>query len=256
MERRLFLSPQLAQPWLVCLFVMVATCFFTPALFAQSGVSPAVADETSGPPIQRRPVVRDAQMHKQQAAHKRAADLAPALPFRQPQIGPVIKRSFADDVDRRTTAFIPQAGVLDHLTPLTSPKGEERWIRVDLSEQMVVAYERDKPVRAFIISSGLPGTPTVVGEYRIRTKVKEQTMSGENYSLPGVKWVQYFFEDYSFHGTYWHNDFGRPKSHGCLNMTNTDAKWLFDWAGPTWDGKTIWYKSSKDNPGTLVVITE
>jgi lipoprotein-anchoring transpeptidase ErfK/SrfK len=236
---------------------MVAIHVFTPTLLAQSSGNPAVTNEATGPAIQRKPAASDAQMHKAQTTNKRVPALAPpAFPFRQPQIGPVIKRSFADDVDRRTTAFVPQPGALDHLTPLTLPQNEERWIRVDLSEQMVVAYEQGKPVRAFIISSGLPGTPTVVGEYRIRTKVKEQTMSGEDYNLPGVKWVQYFFEDYSFHGTYWHNDFGRPKSHGCLNMTNADAKWLFDWAGPTWDGKTIWYKSSKDNPGTLVVITE
>ena len=75
------------------------------------------------------------------------------------------------------------------------------------------------------------------------------------YNLPNVKWVQYFYQDYSFHGTYWHNDFGEPKSHGCLNMTNTDAKWLFDWAGPDWDGKSGWFHSTKDNPGTLVIIT-
>jgi hypothetical protein len=68
--------------------------------------------------------------------------------------------------------------------------------------------------------------------------------------------VQYFYEDYGFHGTYWHNNFGHPMSHGCVNMTNADAKWLFDWAGPEWDGKTTWYKSSKENPGTLVIITE
>ena len=76
------------------------------------------------------------------------------------------------------------------------------------------------------------------------------------YNLPNVKWVQYFYADYAFHGTYWHNDFGRPKSHGCINMTNADAKWLFDWAGPKWDGKTTWYNASKANPGTLVIVTE
>jgi lipoprotein-anchoring transpeptidase ErfK/SrfK len=188
-----------------------------------------------------------------------ALALRPPLPFREPQVGPVIKRSYADDVDRRTTAFIPQVGSLDHLTEIEFPEGEERWIRVDLSEQIVVAYEGDRPVRAFVVSTGLPGTPTVTGSFRIRTKVKEQTMSGgvgrNYYNLPGVKWVQYFYADYGFHGTYWHNDFGRPKSHGCINMTNSDAKWLFDWAGPEWDNKTVWFNSTSDNPGTLVVIT-
>jgi lipoprotein-anchoring transpeptidase ErfK/SrfK len=180
----------------------------------------------------------------------------PPLPFTSPQVGPLIKRAYQDDIERRTTAFLPQS--LAHLTPVKMPM-EERWIRVDLSEQIVVAYEGKKPVRAFIVSSGLPGTPTVTGEFRIRTKVTEQVMYGgvgsNYYYLPGVKWVQYFYQEYSFHGTYWHNSFGRPMSHGCLNMTNADAKWLFDWAGPVWDGKTTWYKSSQENPGTLVIIT-
>ena len=181
---------------------------------------------------------------------------APPFPFTEPQVGPLIKRAYQDDIERRTTAFLPQS--LSHLTPITIPD-EERWIRVDLSEQIVVAYEGKKPVRAFIISSGLSRTPTVTGEFRIITKVSSQTMSGGSgayaYYLPGVKWVQYFYRDYGFHGTYWHNNFGQPMSHGCINMTNADAKWLFDWAGPAWDGKTTWYKSTAENPGTLVIIT-
>lgn len=185
-------------------------------------------------------------------------NLKPPLPFNVPQVGPVIKRAFSDDVERRTTAFLPSS--LANLTTVKLPQGEARWIRVDLSEQLVVAYEENKPIRAFVVSSGLSRTPTVTGEYRIGTKVKAQTMSGGEgasyYNLPNVKWVQYFYQGYSFHGTYWHNDFGEPKSHGCLNMTNTDAKWLFDWAGPSWDGKTTWFHSNKDNPGTLVIITE
>lgn len=181
----------------------------------------------------------------------------PPLPFTEPQVGPLIKRAYQDDIERRTTAFLPQS--LSHLTPVIIPD-EERWIRVDLSEQTLVAYEGKKPVRAFIISSGLSRTPTVTGQFRIITKVSEQTMTGGvgayYYNLPGVKWVQYFYQDYGFHGTYWHNNFGHPMSHGCINMTNADAKWLFDWAGPTWDGKTTWYKSNAENPGTYVIVTK
>ena len=185
-----------------------------------------------------------------------ALGLRPPLPFSEPQVGPIIKRAYSDDIDRRTTAFIPQESTLERLTPIEFPENEARWIRVDLSEQLVIAYEQDKPVRAFVVSSGLPSTPTVTGTFRIRTKVKEQVMSGDGYYLPGVKWVQYFYADYGFHGTYWHNNFGEPMSRGCLNMTDSDAKWLFDWAGPTWDGKTIWYNSSEANPGALVIVTE
>ena len=188
------------------------------------------------------------------------AELLPPLPFAEPQVGPIIKQGFADDVNRWTTAFIPHS--MDHLTPIEFPETDARWIRVDLSEQVVIAYDGDRPVRGFVISSGLPRTPTVTGTFRIRTKVESQTMTGGDraagnyYDLNNVQWVQYFYADYSFHGTYWHNDFGQPRSHGCLNMTITDAKWLFDWAGPEWDGETAWYKSTADNPGTLVIIHE
>lgn len=182
----------------------------------------------------------------------------PPLPFTEPEVGPLIKNSYPDDINRRTTAFIPQS--LDKLSPIKFPDTEGKWIRVDLSEQIAVAYEGKTPIRAFRISSGLPNTPTVTGIFRIRTKVVSQTMTGGEgtmyYNLPGVKWVQYFYEDYSFHGTYWHNNFGHPMSHGCVNMTNADAKWLFDWAAPTWDGKTTWFKSNPDTSGTVVVIHE
>lgn len=185
----------------------------------------------------------------------------PPLPYPGPQIGPVIEEVVEDDVDLRSTAFVPRD--LSMLTPLEEmPEGEDRWIRVDLSEQVVVAYEDDKPIRGFVVSSGLPGTPTVTGTFRIRMKVRAQTMTGGDpslgtyYNLPNVEWVQYFYADYGFHGTYWHNNFGNPMSHGCINMTNADAKWLFDWAGPEWDGETVWYSSTDSNPGTLVVVTE
>jgi lipoprotein-anchoring transpeptidase ErfK/SrfK len=221
---------------------------------ADDHTAPGLPDVPAGPSLVNAPALPE---HAYAAALPHPTQ-KPRLPFSTPQVGPVIKRAFANDIERRTTAFLP--ATLDHLTPVEMPEGEERWIRVDLSEQQVVAYEGKTPIRGFVISSGLPRTPTVTGEFRIRTKVKVQTMSGgsgsDYYNLPNVKWVQYFYQAYAFHGTYWHNDFGRPKSHGCLNMTNADAKWLFDWAGPKWDGKTVWFNSTEDNPGTLVIVTE
>jgi lipoprotein-anchoring transpeptidase ErfK/SrfK len=184
----------------------------------------------------------------------------PPLPFPGPQIGPLIEPGVEDDVDRRTTAFIPRD--LDMLTPIEEmPEDVDRWIRVDLSEQLVIAYEGDQPIRGFVVSTGLPGTPTVTGTFNIRVKVRSQTMSGGSalngyYNLPNVEWVQYFYADYGFHGTYWHNNFGNPMSHGCINMTNADAKWLFDWAGPTWDGGAVWHSATDDDPGTLVIVHE
>lgn len=139
------------------------------------------------------------------------------------------------------------------------PTYTERWIDVDLSEQRVVAYEGTTPVNSFIISSGRAGTPTVTGTFRIWAKVPIQDMSGGNraagdyYYLEDVQHVQYFFEDYAFHGTYWHNNFGTPMSRGCINMRNEDAKWLFDWASPHTNGAG-WLMSSDTDPGTLVVV--
>lgn len=188
-----------------------------------------------------------------------ASQGAPALKAMEPQVGPLIKHYYADVVDRRTTAYFPEN--LDDLTPIEMPDTNENWVRVDLSEQRLVAYSGQTPVRAFIVSSGLPNTPTVVGEFRIRAKVRTQLMEGGSrasdnyYNLPNVEWVQYFFDDYALHGTYWHNDFGRPKSHGCVNMTNADAKWLWEFLGPVWDG-SAWQTSTKDNQGSLVIVTE
>lgn len=167
----------------------------------------------------------------------KAVSPVPPLPLVRPKMGPLL--------------------TYDYHQETTFPTTSEKWIDVDLSEQRVVAYEGTEPVRAFIISSGLPRTPTVTGEFRIRMKVRSQTMSGPGYYLPNVEWVQYFYEDYAFHGTYWHNNFGQPMSRGCVNMTNADAKWLFDWASPTFDedGPT-WQRPSQENPGTLVVVHE
>jgi lipoprotein-anchoring transpeptidase ErfK/SrfK len=151
--------------------------------------------------------------------------------------------------------------MLDAEGDIEVPEGIDggKWIDVDLSEQTVIAFEGRHPVRRFIISSGLAGTPTVTGTFEIISKVRTQTMSGGDraagnyYSLPNVEWVQYFYQDYSFHGTYWHNNFGVPMSHGCLNMTNDDAKWLFEWADPPWNGK-VWQKVVKSDPKTIVVV--
>jgi lipoprotein-anchoring transpeptidase ErfK/SrfK len=106
----------------------------------------------------------------------------------------------------------------------------ERWIDVDLSNQRLVAYEGDTPVYWVTVSTGLPGTPTVTGQYRIYVKYPAQTMSGPGYYLPDVPYVMYFYLGYGIHGTYWHNNFGQPMSHGCVNLPTPDAQWVYNWA--------------------------
>jgi len=160
-----------------------------------------------------------------------------------------------------TAENAPVVAVPGYHQHTTFPTTTEKWIDVDLSEQRVVAYEGTTQVNAFIISSGLPGTPTVSGTFRIWAKVSVQDMYGGNraagnyYYLEDVPWVQYFYKDYAFHGTTWHANFGRPASRGCINMSPADAEWLFGWAGPAMDN-TGWLISNADNPGTLVVVHE
>lgn len=105
-----------------------------------------------------------------------------------------------------------------------------RWIDVNLRTQRLTAYQDSTAVFSALISGGLPGTPTVVGRFRIYTKLVSTRMRGPGYDLPGVPYTMYFYKGYGIHGTYWHNNFGHPMSHGCVNMRTADAGWLFNWA--------------------------
>ena len=117
---------------------------------------------------------------------------------------------------------------------------ESRWIDVDLSDQTLIAYEGMNPVKQYLVSTGLPQTPTPIGQYRIWIKLKTDDMAGADYYIKDVPWVMYFFEGYGLHGVTWHANFGHPMSHGCVNQPNDMAEWLFHFA----------------NVGTLVNIHE
>ena len=108
--------------------------------------------------------------------------------------------------------------------------GVGREIVIVLSTQTAYAYENGILRRSAIMSSGLPDTPTVTGNFKVTRKLPSRHMVGPDYDLPGVPWVSYFYAGYAIHGTYWHNNFGTPMSHGCVNMTTADAKWFYDFA--------------------------
>lgn len=105
-----------------------------------------------------------------------------------------------------------------------------RWIDVDLTNQAVYAYEGDVVVNSFIVSTGTWLTPTVTGQYHIYVKYRSAKMSGPGYYLPNVPYIMYFYKGYGLHGTYWHNNFGTPMSHGCVNLRTDEAAWLYEWA--------------------------
>ena len=106
----------------------------------------------------------------------------------------------------------------------------ERWIDVDLTAQRVYAYEGSNLKNSFIVSTGTWRTPTVTGNYHIYVKYRFADMAGPGYYLADVPYVMYFYRGYGLHGTYWHNNFGNPMSHGCVNFTIDDAGWLFKFA--------------------------
>lgn len=164
----------------------------------------------------------------------------------------------------------PGISVLAGLSQMRSVLGDtssEKRIEVDLSSQMVYAYEGERKVYEFIVSTGKwAHTPT--GEFRIWAKVRSQKMSGGDntlgtyYYLPNVPYVMFFYNDtiakmrgFSFHGTYWHENFGHPMSHGCINMKTNDAQTLYEWANPIVINQKAWSTLSEaTNEGTRVII--
>jgi len=119
--------------------------------------------------------------------------------------------------------------------PVSTPSPQhglhgEKWIDVNLSLQTLTAYAGQTPVYTALTSTGLAGTPTVVGTYKIYAKYVSTSMSGPGYYLPNVPHVMYFFKGYGLHGAYWHNNFGTPMSHGCVNLSLADAEWFYNWA--------------------------
>lgn len=137
---------------------------------------------------------------------------------------------------------------------------DDRWVEIDLSEQKLYAHEGDRIAYQFLVSSG-KWAPTPTGEFRIWSKFKYTKMEGGRkeintyYYLPNVPYTQFFYKGYGLHGTYWHNNFGHPMSHGCVNLATPDAEKLFYWTSPVLGAKSS-VSASKDNPGTKVVIHE
>lgn len=121
-----------------------------------------------------------------------------------------------------------------HERPPGIPEGA-RWVHISLAEQVLVAYDGDTPAFATLVSTGLAKHPTPPGLYHVHDKEIHASMHGdppEPYYVDEVPFVQYFRKGISLHGTFWHDRFGRRASHGCVNLSMADARWLFDWAPP------------------------
>lgn len=138
----------------------------------------------------------------------------------------------------------------------------EKWLDVNVTKQVLVAYDGTKPVYATLVSTGEAGLDdpkttrsTARGIFRIHTKYLTATMDskvvGEEFELRDVPYVQYFHEGYALHAAYWHDVFGTPKSHGCINLAPEDARRIFFWTEP--QVPAGWHGASKGK-GTVVFI--
>lgn len=153
-----------------------------------------------------------------------------ATPTAMPTATPTLTPTPTDTPAPTDTPLPEPTATPDVPDPQSAASNGDKWIDVNLTTQSLVAYEGDKPVYWVTVSTGLPGTPTVTGQYHIYVKYVSQLMYGPGYYLPDVPYVMYFYLGYGIHGTYWHNNFGHPMSHGCVNTPTPDAKWLYEWA--------------------------
>jgi lipoprotein-anchoring transpeptidase ErfK/SrfK len=156
-------------------------------------------------------------------------------------------------VFRGQTMPAPQISLTDgadiHNVLGESNSTAEKHIYVDLSAQKLFAYEGDKKIFETLVATGRWGkTPT--GNFHIWEKLRSTRMAGgsgsDAYNLPNVPFVMYFYHDFGLHGAYWHDNFGHTMSHGCVNLRQIDAEFLFNWADGPSDG----------NPGTAVSICD
>ncbi|MFM8426309.1 MAG: L,D-transpeptidase [Chloroflexota bacterium] len=133
--------------------------------------------------------------------------------------------------DTPTSEYVaPPTEVVNVPAPVSSPGSGVHWFDVDLSDQRMYAYEGDTLVRTFIVSTGTWQTPTLTGRFKIWIKLRSAPMSGPGYYLPNVPHIMYYDGDYGIHGAYWHNNFGVPMSHGCVNLSLPDAEWAYNFA--------------------------
>ncbi len=165
----------------------------------------------------------------------------------------MIEEVFGQPVDGKSLWYRIDGGMYagayifsDFVTPMTQPeppaefiipegvRAGEKWLDVDLSKKIMVLFDYDKPVFATYISPGREENPTKPGVYRIWYKLVKDDMQGGpplhsyRYHLKDIPWVMYYNYDYAIHGTYWHDRFGMPQSAGCTNMTQGDAKFIFE----------------------------
>jgi hypothetical protein len=168
-------------------------------------------------------------------------------------------------LETRAGGYLVDQGLTRVDPPASLPPwaiGARTWIDVSIDRQALVAYEGPTAVFVTLVSTGVDGKgdpetthSTIQGQFLIHTKHVTVTMDGDEvgdeFDFRDVPYVQYFKEGFALHAAYWHDGFGSAKSHGCVNLSPLDARWLFAWTLPsvpvTWHG-------AMSAHGTLVSI--
>lgn len=155
--------------------------------------------------------------------------------------------------------------IADRAAPPPDARANERWIDVILASQTIVAYDGTEPVYATLVSTGTgaQGTDTATpkGTHRIWVKLETSDMdnleieeSEKRYSIEDVPYVQFFDKAVGLHAAFWHDGFGKIRSHGCVNLAPLDAKWFFDFTAPHLPAGWSAALPTSVEPGTLVRV--
>jgi lipoprotein-anchoring transpeptidase ErfK/SrfK len=114
-------------------------------------------------------------------------------------------------------------------TPISAAR-TGKWIEVRLAQQVLIAWQNNRVVMRYAISSGVRRTPTHRGTFHVYAKYRSARFRAYGYDIPNVPWVLFYSADYAIHGAYWHNNFGHPMSHGCVNLSVAAARVVYFWA--------------------------
>jgi hypothetical protein len=152
----------------------------------------------------------------------------------------------------------------EKIEPPKGIKKDEPWVHVNTSQQTLVVYRGKEPIYATLVSTGLEGRDTPLGSFTIREKYVADTMSDlgpdagdDRYKIEDVPWTQYFSRSFALHGAFWHEGFGLRRSHGCVNLSPLDARWVFEHTLP--ELPEGWHGISTDKTGVkggTVLITK
>ena len=191
---------------------------------------------------------------------------ASTLGYREPVLLSGKKRA-GGVLEARDGSFVPESAVRVIARRTSFPSfatGDRKWVDVSVKQQALVAYVGRRPVYVTLVSTGRSGMAdpettdaTVRGVFMIYQKEVSSTMDGDedrsdSFNLHDVPFVQYFNKGYALHGTYWHDEFGKTRSHGCVNLAPADAAWLFEWTDP--EVPAAWHGVINKDRGTVVNV--